>query len=149
MKKQILTLTAGLSCSLVLTGCATLFGGGSNQAINIKSQKETVVDVYKVEPIKKDSANNNDLAAEKKEQKEPKLIHANITVPSSINVDRNSDDILLKPKNSDCAETRVEKKLNPWFWGDVVATSLLSTTVDAVTGAMWEYDKDVTLECQN
>ena len=32
---------------------------------------------------------------------------------------------------------------------DVLALSLLSTTVDAVTGAMWEYDKVTTLECPN
>ncbi|MCT7481800.1 hypothetical protein [Aliarcobacter cryaerophilus] len=42
---------------------------------------------------------------------------------------------------------KVEKKLNPWFWGDVVATSLVSTTTDAVTGAMWKYDENVSLDC--
>lgn len=145
MKRKVLTLTVGISCSIMMTGCATVFGGGSNQAINIKSNKEMVVDIYKVEPIKK----NQSTEVSDKKKKESKLIHANITVPSSINVDRSNDDILLKPKNIDCKETRVEKKMNPWIWGDVAATSLLSTTVDAVTGAMWEYDKDVTLECNN
>jgi len=142
MKRKVLTLAVAVSSSIMMTGCATLFGGGSNQAINIKSDKEMLVDIYKVEPQKK-----NDDGEVKKSTKEPELIHKGISVPGSINVQRSSKDLLLKPTNSECEGQRVENNLNPWFWGDVVATSLLSTTVDAITGAMWEYDKDVTLEC--
>lgn len=146
MKKSlVLAVLLGVSASVMFTGCATLFGGGSNQSINIKSDKEMVYDIYKVEVVEKDADGK---VVEKKNPKEPKLIHANMKVPSNINVDRSNEDILLKSKNEECKDIRVEKKLNNWFWGDVLATSLLSTTVDAVTGAMWEYDKEVTVECK-
>jgi hypothetical protein len=146
MKKSlVLAGFLGVSTSVMFTGCATLFGGGSNQSINIKSDKEMVYDIYKVEVVEKDADGK---VVEKKNPKEPKLIHANMKVPSNINVDRSNEDILLKSKNEECKDIRVEKKLNNWFWGDVLATSLLSTTVDAVTGAMWEYDKEVTVECK-
>jgi len=144
MKQKVLTLAVGVSCGIMLSGCATLLGGGANQAINIKSDKEMVVDIYKVESINKNVDEEN-----KRKPKEPKLIHQNVTIPSSINVQRGNNDLLLKATNENCKEQRVEKKLNPWFWGDVLATSLLSSTVDAVTGAMWEYDNNVTVECQN
>ena len=143
MKRKVLTLALGTSCAIMMTGCATIFGGGDNQAINIKSDKQMMVDIYKVES-KKDNGEDTS----KKETKEPELIHKNITIPSSVNIERSNKDILIKPTNNECGEKRVEKKLNPWFWGDVVATSLLSTTVDAVTGAMWEYDDNVTMDCQ-
>jgi len=144
MKRKVLNLAVGVSIGIMMTGCATLFGGGANQAINIKSDKEMVVDIYKVESINKNVDEEN-----KRKPKEPELVHQNVTIPSSINVQRGNNDLLLKATNENCKEQRVEKKLNPWFWGDVVATSLLSTTVDAITGAMWEYDDNVIVECQN
>ena len=144
MKQKVLTLAVGVTCSVIMTGCATMFGGGSNQTINIKSDKEMRVDIYKVE-----AKDQNVDEETKKKTKEPELMHKNVSIPSSINVQRSNNDLLLKPISEDCQEKRVEKQLNNWFWGDVLATSLLSTTVDAVTGAMWEYDKEVTLECNN
>lgn len=144
MKRNVLTLVVGVSCSIMMTGCATLFGGGANQVINIKSDKEMIVDIYKAQSKEK----NADGEEIKKEQKEPELLHKNIKIPSSINVQRSSNDLLLKPVDGECQEKRVEKQLNNWFWGDVLAGSLLSTTVDAVTGAMWEYDNNITIECQ-
>ena len=144
MKRKVLNLAVGVSIGIMMTGCATLFGGGANQAINIKSDKEMVVDIYKVESINKNVDEEN-----KRKPKEPELVHQNVTIPSSINVQRGNNDLLLKATNENCKEQRVEKKLNPWFWGDVVATSLLSTTVDAITGAMWEYDDNVIVECKN
>jgi len=144
MKRKVLNLAVGVSIGIMMTGCATLFGGGGNQGINIKSDREMVVDIYKVEPIKK-----NIDEANKKEPKEPKLIHTNVKIPSSVYVERSSDDLLIKAINEECKDHRVEKELNNWFWGDVLAGSLLSSTVDAITGAMWEYDDNVMVECKN
>lgn len=134
-------MSSVVAVSILFTGCATLFGGGSNQAINIQSSKSQTVDVYKVK-TKKD-ANSGEVSVTGED-----LIHSNIQIPSSVNVNRDSKDILIKTKDGECKEQKVEKKLNPWFWGDVIATSLLSTTVDAVTGAMWKYDENVTLDCE-
>jgi hypothetical protein len=140
MRKTIILVSSAVVTSFLFTGCATLFGGGANQAINIQSSKTQTVDVYKVK-TKKDEENG-----EVKVVGED-LIHSNIQVPSSVNVNRDTKDILIKSKDGECKEKKVEKKLNPWFWGDVVATSLVSTTTDAVTGAMWKYDENVSLDC--
>lgn len=141
MKKSLLIMSSVVAVSILFTGCATLFGGGANQSINIQSSKSQTVDVYKVK-TKKD-ANSGEVSVTGED-----LIHSNIQIPSSVNVNRDSKDILIKTKDGECKEKKVEKKLNPWFWGDVVATSLVSTTTDAVTGAMWKYDENVTLDCE-
>lgn len=100
MKRNVLTLVVGVSCSIMMTGCATLFGGGANQVINIKSDKEMIVDIYKAQSKEK----NADGEEIKKEQKEPELLHKNIKIPSSINVQRSSNDLLLKPVDGECQE---------------------------------------------
>jgi len=48
--------------------------------------------------------------------------------------------------------TQLDTKVDSWFWGDVVLLSLVSTTTDAVSGAMHEYSPDqyfVTLTPEN
>lgn len=130
--KKYLSLLLLVVSSVMFSGCATLFGGGSNQNINIVSKKEAVVDIYKVDDKNKE-----------------RKIHSKVKVPSTINVQRSNENIVIKPsENSECNEYVVEKKTNGWFFGDVLALSLLSTTVDAVTGAMWEYDEQLELDCK-
>lgn len=141
MKKNILLAGSILAASFLFTGCATLFGGGSSQTINVQSPKTTTVDMYKIKTEK------NEDTGEIKET-ERILINSNLQVPSTINVNRDSKDVLIKPKDESCKEIKAEGSMNNWVWGDIIATSLLSTTVDAVTGAMWEYDENVTLECK-
>lgn len=141
MKKSLLIMSSVVAVSILFTGCATLFGGGANQSINIQSSKSQTVDVYKIKTKKDEKSGETSIIGED-------LIHSNIQIPSSVNVNRDSKDILIKTKDGECKEKKVEKKLNPWFWGDVLATSLVSTTTDAVTGAMWKYDENVTLDCE-
>ena len=140
MKKTILIVITTIITSVLLTGCATLFGGGSKQPINIQSNKEMLVNIYKVEELKDTDSDN--------EKKAPQLIHSNIKIPTTISVDRESKDILIKPVNEECQETRIEHEMNDWVWGDIIATSLASTTTDALTGAMWKYDENTIIDCQ-
>lgn len=141
MKKSLVMVSlVAASTSILFTGCATIFGGGSSQMINVQSSKTTTVDMYKIKTEK-----DQDTGEEK--EKERVLINSNIQVPASINVQRDSKDILIKPKDDNCKEITAKGTMNNWVWGDIIATSLLSTTVDAVTGAMWKYDENVTLEC--
>ena len=39
----------------------------------------------------------------------------------------------------------VKSKMDPWFLGDVVALSLLSSSIDCLSGAAWRYDDNVTI----
>ena len=40
----------------------------------------------------------------------------------------------------------VKSKMDPWFLGDVVALSLLSSSIDCLSGAAWRYDDNVTID---
>ena len=141
MTKQILITSSIIGASILFTGCATLFGGGSTQTINVQSSKTTTVDMYKIKTEK------NQETGEIKET-ERVLINSNLQVPTSINVNRDSKDVLIKPKDDNCKEVTAAGSMNNWVWGDIIATSLVSTTTDAVTGAMWKYDDNVTLNCK-
>lgn len=142
MKKSLVMASLVVaSTSILFTGCATLFGGGSTQTINVQSSKTTTVDMYKIKTEK------NQETGEIKEI-ERVLVNSNLQVPASINVNRDSKDVLIKPKDDNCKEVTATGSMNNWVWGDIIDPSLLSTTVDAVTGAMWKYDDNVTLDCK-
>ena len=125
MKKSLL-LTSSLGMAVMFSGCATLFGGGSKQQIAIQTTKPTIVTIGHTD-------DNSSII-------DPQQIQT----PNIVTVTRENKDILVKTKDGN--KKIVKKKLNNWFWGDVIATSPLSTTVDAVTGAMWKYDDNVTID---
>lgn len=131
MKRKVLTLAIGVSCSIMMTGCATLFGGGAKQNITIKSSEPKNLSLHYVDDKNVTSP-----------------VVQTFQTPTTISVGRENKDLLIKDIDGKCEDTRVKKETNDWFWGDVLALSLLSTTVDAVTGAMWEYDDNVTIECK-
>ena len=141
MGKNLVVVSLLVGTSMMFTGCATLFGGGGTQTINVQSSKTTTVDMYKIKTEK------NQETGQTKET-ERTLINSNVQVPASINVDRDSKDVLIKPKDGSCKEVTAAGSMNNWFLGDVLALSLVSTTTDAVTGAMWKYDDNVTLDCK-
>jgi hypothetical protein len=130
MKKNVLVLSSILVSSVLFTGCATLFGGGGSQQITISSNKSTQVDIGHTE-------DGNNLLSN----------YQTVTVPGTVTVLRENKDILIKTKNGKCKPVIVKKETNSWVLGDVLALSLLSTTVDAVTGAMWEYDTSTSINC--
>ncbi|MEA2017421.1 MAG: hypothetical protein U9N59_03140 [Campylobacterota bacterium] len=123
MNKKLL-IAVSLMSTVMFSGCATLFGGGGEQNITIKSTK----------PMKGKLAYSDG-----------KGLQRNFTTPATILVDRRSKDIVITSKNNDFDPVTVESSMNPWVLGDVLATSLISTTTDAVSGAMWEYDETVNL----
>jgi hypothetical protein len=131
MKQKLLTIALGASCGLMLTGCATLFGGGAKQNITIQSNEPKNLSLHYID--------KNDVIS-------PTI--QTFQTPKTISVGRENKDIIFKDTDEKCEDLRVKKEMNDWVWGDILALSLLSTTVDAVTGAMWEYDENVNIECQ-
>ena len=124
MKKSLL-VSVSLGAMFMFSGCATLFGGGPQQPIAINSDKPMIVTIGHTE-------NDQNII-------DPQIVK----IPSIVNVTREHKDILIKTKDN--KKVIIKKKLNPWFWGDVLATSLLSTTVDGITGSMWKYDDNVNI----
>jgi len=127
MRKKLL-IALPLVSALMFSGCATLFGGGGKQNITIKSNQPVKASIGYASDDNKTITNTQ-----------------SFTTPATITMVRENKNLLIKSNSEEFEPIVVEKELNPWFWGDVLATSLLSTTVDAITGAMWKYDDNITI----
>ncbi len=125
---KTLSRTMILLSSLALSGCATLFGGGTSQTVNlIPSDGKT----HKV------SINA------------PGQAEYDTEIPTSIPVNKSRKDIVVTVHEDDHVKQDtniVESKMDSWFLGDVVALSLLSSSIDCLSGAAWRYDDNVTIE---
>ena len=116
--------------SLALTGCATLFGGGSSQTVNL------IPSDGKPHTVSVQSKGRSDF---------------DIDIPKAIPVNRNSKPITIIVKDSKDGEippTTIKPKLNPAFAGNILPLGLacfLSSSVDWASGAAWKYDENATV----
>jgi hypothetical protein len=62
--------------------------------------------------------------------------------PAQVIISRKDGAILLEKEGYEAVEVPLVRGTNPAVWLDVLATSLLSTSIDASTGAINEYDPD-------
>lgn len=127
MKRKLL-MAIPIASMVLFSGCATVLGGGGKQQVTVNSTKPMNVRIGY-------AADDNKTLTQ----------YQSITTPTTVTVIRENKNLLLTSDNNEFEPIVVEKKLNPWFWGDVVMTSLVSTTTDAVTGAMWKYDDNITI----
>jgi hypothetical protein len=72
------------------------------------------------------------------------------TTPISTVVQRKNDQTLTVSKEGyKTFSTKMNTKIEPWFWGNILIGGILGSVTDAVTGAMYEYEPGqylVTLE---
>jgi predicted small secreted protein len=129
--KKIALISIVATSVVLFTGCATLFGGGGKQNISVITNSTKQMTIGHTE-------DNKTLI-------QPQTF----TSPTVVTVLRERQDLLIKDEKGECEPVVVESKMNPWVWGDIIPLSLLSTTVDLVTGAAWKYDDNVTLKCKN
>ena len=126
MKKlSIVTLAVA---SLALSGCATLFGGGTSQTVNL---------------IPSDGKTHNVTITAPNQEK------YNAEIPKAIPVNKSYKDIVVTVEEDESVKADtviVKSKMDPWFLGDVVALSLLSSSIDCLSGAAWRYDDNVTID---
>ena len=127
MKRKLL-MAIPIASMVLFSGCATVLGGGGKQQITINSTSPMNARMGYASDDNKTSTDAQ-----------------SFTTPATITMIRDDKNLLLTSDNNEFEPIVVEKKLNPWFWGDVVMTSLVSTTTDAVTGAMWKYDDNITI----
>lgn len=126
---KIALLSVIASGALLFTGCATLFGGGGKQviSINIDSDKRAK-GVVKYEDDNKTVQQFN--------------------APATINVERRKSNIILTSTDNSFHETTVKSDVNGWFWVNILGApggTLISSTTDSASGAMWKYDDTVNL----
>lgn len=144
MNKNILMTGLFINFSLLFSGCATLIDGGYTQEIHINSKKDVLVNVYKVDT-------KRNLTDEEKNKKVDNLvlIQSNVKVPIILGVNRDDRDIIIKPLDSHCKEIRVQSSENNTMLANATSGKglPLSTTLDAITRANWEYDNNVNLDC--
>lgn len=148
MSKRNLMIGFFTSTSILFSGCATIIDGGYTQEINIRSKKDVVVNIYKVENKK------NLTTDETKKDDSPALIYSNVTVPVLLSVKRDDRDILIKPIDYHCKDYYLESHLNDRIMvnnlsgiSNSLTPPIISTTSDTVTGAVWQYDNNVNLNC--
>lgn len=66
-------------------------------------------------------------------------IEAGVT-PVTVTVSRKHGAILVEKDGFQSTEVQLKRSMNNWVWGDIVLTSLLSTSIDTSTGASNEFD---------
>ena len=107
---------------LFFAGCASI-QSGTTQTVKISSNPEGAT-VYVAE-IKDNSILNK--------------VAVGVT-PLSASIARKDGAIVLEKEGYESTSVDLKKELNPWFWGNVLLGSLLSSFIDTSTGAMHEYD---------
>lgn len=128
--KNICTLGV-LSSLVLLTGCATMFTG-NRQNLEIRTYNETV-------GTKLDNVAKFEVITDKNR------VHADdVKAGEVMSVRRCSAPVVVRVKESECIMPTTERfaaGMHPAFMLNVVATSLLSSSIDSSTGAAWRYDE--------
>lgn len=118
--RRIGMLIAAIAISMT-AGCASLFNDKSQIVMVVTSNGKTV-------PIMVDGMPYQ--------------------APGIVMLQRAQDPKIITTTDDDCVKVTVaESELDSWFWGDVIALSLLSTTIDYATEKMWRYQEHIVLNC--
>jgi hypothetical protein len=117
-----------LAAACALSGCATIVSG-PRQTVKIDSipQGATVTTAVQYGRGKK-------LALIKK--------HEEGVTPINVVITRKDGAVLLEKEGYKPVRVPLKRGSNPWVLGDVLMTSLISTSIDTSTGAAMEYDPD-------
>lgn len=126
-KMNKITILFAIMASVVLASCASI-QSGTTQAIKISSNPEGAT-VY--------TAKIKDGVILQKSE-------AGVTgaTPVKVLIARKDGVIILEKEGYESTRVDLKTTMNPWVWGDVILTSLLSTSIDTSTGAATEYDPD-------
>lgn len=109
---------------ITLCGCATIIDG-TTQEITIDSNPQGAT-VY-VTTIKDGVLGPKTEAGQ---------------TPLTVLVPRKDGAIIVEKEGYQSQQVELVRGMNPWVFGDVLMTSLLSTSIDTSTGASNEYDPD-------
>jgi hypothetical protein len=124
--KQGLKLVAVAASTLILTACASMHSG-TTQEVKISSNPEGATVYVGVATLENDV---------------PGIINQvkmGVT-PLTLKLSRKSGAIELQKEGFATVRVPMNKTMNPWVWGDILLTSPLSTSIDTSTGAAYEYD---------
>lgn len=122
MKNTLLIIS--LFLVLILTSCATIFSGTQQ---NVKFSSNPSVATVFIDNIEVGKT------------------------PFEIKLNRNKEhNIMLKLEGYQTYQTSITKKINGWFWGNILIGGLIGVIVDASTGAMYKLTpKEINAEMNN
>lgn len=132
---RIFNLCGVTAALLLLSGCATMFTG-TKQDIEVRTQNDVV-------GSKLDNIVKVDVIADAYRVK-----YGDVAPGEIIEIHRKGEPVAVQVKESKCilpSEERFDNSMHPAVLLDVLATSPLSTSIDSSTGAMWRYDKTMTV----
>ena len=123
MQNRILKTVALGLVGLSLASCATILSG-KTQKINVSSVGQKSVEF--------------------------KLEGRTYKTPAIVTVERENKDKIIEVLDDKCAQKQIllNKKINPVFFVNILSGGALGSTTDYATGAMWEYDSNVQIDCR-
>ncbi len=107
------------------TGCASIMSG-TTQSIAIDSDPKGAT----VTVGEEKTQNGKTIMA---------VSHIAGVTPLTVAISRKDGMIALSKEGYKTQQVELQRGYNAWLWGDVVLTSLLSTSIDTSTGAWHEY----------
>ena len=111
--------------AFVVSGCASI-NSGTTQQVTIDSDPPGATVI---------------IGAKKK--KDGKYIMVNSVnagvTPLVVELSRKDGMVEVSKEGYETQVVDLKKTMNPWVWGDIVLTSLLSTSIDTSTGAVYQY----------
>jgi hypothetical protein len=116
-----------LTCSLFLSACATVISG-PRQSVKIDSVPQGA----RVFTAVQAHGRQGDLL---------KRTEVGVT-PMTVSITRKDGVVELEKEGYQTTRVPMTRDTNPWFIGNFVMTSLVSTCIDVSTGAVNEYDPD-------
>lgn len=122
MKKTIITCT--LSLTLLLSSCATIISGSKQYVSFTSNPSEATILIDQVEVGK---------------------------TPFNTKLKRNSDHkISITLEGYKPFETTLKRKINGWYWGNILLGGLIGVIVDMSTGAVYRLSpKEINAELSN
>ena len=118
MRKKLL-IALPLAGVVMFNGCATILSG-KKQSINVASSPSG---------------------------KMVEVDGRTIQTPSIVTIDRGKDDLIVKCKDGNNQKI-LSKKINPVFFVNILSGGAFGSTTDYTSGAMWQYDENINLECK-
>jgi hypothetical protein len=114
-----------LTCSFFLSACATVISG-PRQSVKIDSVPQGA----RVFTAVQANSRQGDLL---------KRTEVGVT-PMTVSITRKDGVVELEKEGYQLTRVPMTREMNPWFLGNFVMTSLVSSSIDVSTGAVNEYD---------
>jgi hypothetical protein len=118
---------AALVSSLLVSACATV----------ISSPRQSV----KIDSVPQGARVYTAVLAHGRQGGLVKRAEVGVT-PMTVSITRKDGVVELEKEGYELTRVPMKRGLNPWFFGNVLMTSLVSSCIDSSTGAINEYDPD-------